>query len=113
MSFYELKRLSDNLFQVHLDEGHVLYQAHFPSRPILPGSCIAEIVRDAAECLRQKSTHITKAVQLKFIKTISAEIDNDFYLSISFTDSEKTNVKAVLKKDEQVYCKATLILTDK
>ena len=42
------------LYQIHLNAGHIIYQAHFPGEPITPGVCLlqmgVELLSDAVGC---------------------------------------------------------------
>ena len=112
MRFFELHREDEGTFTVTLNESHPIFQAHFPNYPILPGACTEEIIRKAAENALGKPARVTQVKQLKFIQVIALPEDKKFQVSLTLTPKEAdlTLIKAILKNETKIFCKAELIV---
>lgn len=102
-------------FRILLNEEHPIFLAHFPSYPILPGACTAEIIKEAAEMELQTALDILEVRQLKFIQVLSIPENKETLLSLTFKSLEegKQLIKAIIRNETQTFCKAELIATPK
>lgn len=111
-NYFQLKQCQEH-FEIHFDNKHVLFKAHFPSLPIVPGSCITEITRVALETKLSNNYRIRKITSVKFIKPIHPENSDDVQLHfLSINESESgTIVKSVIKDNNTIYCKSDIVFT--
>lgn len=80
-------------YNIHLDAGHFIYQAHFPDEPITPGVCIIQIAKELLEEHLGIGLEIQKVKNVKFLNVISPlATPNVTYVfeKIMPDDSEKT-----------------------
>jgi 3-hydroxyacyl-[acyl-carrier-protein] dehydratase len=56
--------------RVSLDPGHVIYKGHFPGRPVVPGVCEIQMVRETLEKVLGVKTRLASADQVKFLRHI-------------------------------------------
>ena len=49
----------------------MIFQAHFPDLPILPGACLVQMSKEYIEQKRQQKIQITLFKNLKFLRTIN------------------------------------------
>lgn len=65
----EMPQEASFLLRLHPD--HVIYQAHFPGKPITPGVCIVQVGKELLEELMGCSLEITKVKNVKFLSVVS------------------------------------------
>ena len=58
-------------YDLLLNAGHTIYQAHFPNEPITPGVCILQIIRELLEEHTGKQYEITKVKNVKYLSILS------------------------------------------
>ena len=58
-------------YDLLLNAGHTIYQAHFPNEPITPGVCILQILRELLEEHTGKQYEITKVKNVKYLSILS------------------------------------------
>jgi 3-hydroxyacyl-[acyl-carrier-protein] dehydratase len=111
-TYFQLKQCQEH-FEITFDDKHVLFEAHFPSLPIVPGSCITEITRVALETKLSNKYRIRKITSVKFIKPIHPENCDGLELHfLSVDESESgTTVKSVIKDNNMIYCKSDIVFT--
>lgn len=59
------------VFDLNLNAGCIIYQAHFPGMPITPGVCIIGIASELLGILLGRQPQLVEVVNAKFIATIS------------------------------------------
>lgn len=92
----------------------IIYNAHFPDRPITPGVCVIQIAAEVlgrllgCECLLQGVTNA------KFLHIISPQ--NTTHVSFVFSglaccddQTIKTNVSVISVSDKRVYAKMSIL----
>ncbi|MHA4810362.1 ApeI family dehydratase [Flavitalea flava] len=62
----------NNSFNVKLEFNprHKVFDGHFPGRPVVPGACLLQMVKEITETLTGKEWNLTLAEQLKFMVPI-------------------------------------------
>jgi len=55
---------------VMLDAFHPIFQGHFPGRPVLPGVCMLQMVKQVAEIYIGKKISLKSAQHLKFLSVV-------------------------------------------
>jgi len=68
---------------------HDVFKGHFPSKPVVPGVLLMQMVKESFENFVQKETHITGA-DLKFINPVTPESVKDLMLETTFSESDNT-----------------------
>jgi 3-hydroxyacyl-[acyl-carrier-protein] dehydratase len=102
--------IQDNkiIFEVSLNANHSIYQGHFPNRPIVPGVCTLQMVRELLEVhLNKKLTFITSK-NVKFNGMIDPNITPNITFEILILPTEldqQVNVKVKVFYQEVVFCK--------
>lgn len=73
-SFYHIEQseptASGIRYTVALHPDHVIYQAHFPGKPITPGVCIIQIARELLSLFRGEALEISILHNVKFLSVI-------------------------------------------
>ena len=75
-SFFNIVSENDDSSQCHvvsvkLNPEHVIFQAHFPGKPVTPGVCIIAMVTEALEQWKQRKLNLTLVKNLKFVAVVS------------------------------------------
>ena len=72
---------------LELDKEHAIFNGHFPGRPVLPGACMLQMVKEVLETELGRSFMLTKAVQMKFLELIDPRVNNVVELMINYTNT--------------------------
>lgn len=75
-SFFNIVSANDDSAQCHvvsikLNPEHVIYQAHFPGKPVTPGVCIIAMVTEVLEQWKQRKLKLSVVKNLKFVGIVS------------------------------------------
>lgn len=60
-----------DVFRIRLDEGNVIYKAHFPNNPITPGVVIVDIACRLLGKLTNRQLEISEVKNAKFLNVLS------------------------------------------
>jgi 3-hydroxyacyl-[acyl-carrier-protein] dehydratase len=58
---------------VDINWSHYIFNGHFPGRPVFPGVCMMQMVKEALETHFGKELKLTKAADLKFLVMIQPQ----------------------------------------
>lgn len=102
-SLYFVEELAPTLGHaiIKLNPEDVIFKAHFPGNPILPGVCIAAIAAEVFSALASlPAVKVTEIRNAKFIAVIdpreNLRLRIDFGTPIGQSSSEARNIKAVV-----------------
>ena len=112
-SFFHLRK-TENAYSFVLDPKHPLFAAHFPTYPILPGSCLADIVVKAVENSLEKRMRVSNVAMMKFISPIFPDETVEYNLTLKMTETEgQWTVNATVTSEGKNHCKAKLIFVER
>ena len=99
-------------FQIRLNADSVIFKAHFPGEPIMPGACIVQMVQELFSVLAKREVEIAKIVNLKFLSVIKPDevLDLDVAIKIKKEEDQQVHINADIVKDEITYTKMSLLL---
>ena len=99
-------------FQIRLNADSVIFKAHFPGEPIMPGACIVQMVQELFSVWTKREVEIAKIVNLKFLSVIKPdeELDLDIAIKIKKEEDQQVHINADIVKDETTYTKMSLLL---
>ena len=99
--FFEVQEQSGNSLkcQLRYDAAHSIFQGHFPGKPIVPGVCSVEIIRELMELALQKAIILRKSSNIKFLRLLTPEDRPVADLNWKEENGELL-VQAVMKVDE-------------
>lgn len=102
-------------YQVSLIPDSLIFKAHFPGQPIMPGACIVQMVEELFEMWTGLEVEIYKINNLKFLSVVSPEIltNLEVILDVKEQTVEKTHLKADVIARDVVYTRMSLILSKK
>jgi 3-hydroxyacyl-[acyl-carrier-protein] dehydratase len=81
-----------------INKSSEIFKGHFPDRPIVPGACMLQIVKEVVEITLGSTLMLKKANHLKFISMIEPATTDFIQLDISYKiiDENTINVSARL-----------------
>lgn len=113
--------LQGNLFDIHILEsagfeitadlvinaGHNIFEGHFPGRPLVPGVCMMQMVKEIMELVTGKKTDLIKAHEMKFLAIIDPGQSNTIRATLRYSMEANGNmsVMATLYKDALIHFK--------
>lgn len=58
------------ILELTLQDRHPVFEGHFPGRPVVPGACLLQLVKEIMQVIAGYELQLIKAHQLKFITLI-------------------------------------------
>ncbi|WP_459209523.1 3-hydroxyacyl-ACP dehydratase [Aquimarina rhabdastrellae] len=91
---------------IKLNPENDVFKGHFPNKPITPGVCMLQIIKELTEERLQTSLLMTKASNVKFMAVINPEETPILTIKNEFTDKEDSiKVKNVCSYGDTVALK--------
>lgn len=92
--------------QIKLNPKHEIFKGHFPGKPIMPGVCMIQIIKELTERSLGKDLFLSIASNVKFMAIINPETDPSLIINIVFTELEDmVKIKSTTTFDETVALK--------
>lgn len=106
--FIELKtQQEDNIAAtISLNPEHEIFKGHFPGKPVVPGVCMIQIVKELLEEHSGEPLLFTKGNQIKFLQLLIPQKDELIDVNIQWkTIDEGLQTTADFKKEGNVILK--------
>lgn len=92
---------------VMLNDQHRIYKGHFPSRPVTPGVCTFQMVK---ECAQRITGHMLQTIDIascKFTGMILPTSDRriDIHLSLKPSEGRSCACRAEVRTDKEIFMK--------
>jgi len=100
-------------FEVKLNKNHQIFEGHFPSQPIAPGVCLAQMVKELAETQLNEKLKMVSARNMKFMAILNPTENEKVTVEVKISPNESFfDVRASCFTEEKVFFKidATYIL---
>ena len=114
--FFTIKKVvrmdAEATYRVVLNSGHPIFQAHFAGNPVMPGACIAQMIKELSEDCLSERFFISVVKNMKFLKVISPVENPEVSVQMAYTtqDDGRISVSTVIRDGEYVFSKAILVL---
>ncbi|MCM4170022.1 3-hydroxyacyl-ACP dehydratase [Arenibacter sp. TNZ] len=72
--------------QIKLNPKHEIFKGHFPGKPIMPGVCMIQIIKELTERSLGKDLFLSIASNVKFMAIINPETDPTLIIDINLTE---------------------------
>lgn len=96
---------------VNINKDHPILKGHFPGRPVVPGVCMMQIVKELLEMQLQKTLQIREAENMKFLSVIDPDQDPEINVAINYSiESEIIPINATMFSGEVVFFKLKAVL---
>ena len=115
-SFFKIKEVesaeTEATYRVVLNSGHPIFMAHFAGNPVMPGACIAQMIKELSEDFLLAKFFIGIVKDMKFLKVISPDENPEVSVQMVFTtqDDGDVFVSAFIRDGESIFSKAVLVL---
>ncbi len=84
-----LEHHSDKIFaKVILDPDHAIFKGHYSGKPVLPGACMLQIVRDTLEAALNRQVVLKQAPQMKFLLMVDPRQNSELAINLNIKDVE-------------------------
>jgi 3-hydroxyacyl-[acyl-carrier-protein] dehydratase len=74
--------------RIRIDPGHEIFKGHFPGRPVMPGVCMIQIVKELTERALEKELFLSVASNVKFMAIINPETDPELVLELTISGED-------------------------
>jgi 3-hydroxyacyl-[acyl-carrier-protein] dehydratase len=69
---------------LRINWGHPIFEGYFPGRPVVPGGCLLQIVKELLSLAVDSEVRLTRADQVKFISMISPDLDETVWINLTW-----------------------------
>jgi len=108
---YTIIGRSDNGIRVRLLADSAIFKAHFPGNPVMPGVCQVGMVGELLEGMTGEGLSLSEIKDLKFMEALKPDPAPE--CTVVFDKMETVDdrlvVKGLVKSEERVYTKFSLI----
>ena len=94
------------LFDVILLPECSVYEGHFPDRPVAPGVCNIQMIKECVERITGKQLLLEYMAQCKFVNLITPQQQQEWQVRIEIVENQvdkPVKVIAVISRDETEY----------
>lgn len=88
---------------LHINPAHPVFEGHFPGRPVVPGVCMLQLIKEVAETAVNRNLLLKQASQVKYLQVLVPEYRQSVLLHIEWKQDMAFN--ATLKEGEQTIMK--------
>lgn len=74
--------------RIRIDPGHEIFKGHFPGKPVMPGVCMIQIVKELTERALEKELFLSVASNVKFMAIINPETDPELVLELTISGED-------------------------
>ncbi|MBR4136369.1 MAG: beta-hydroxyacyl-ACP dehydratase [Bacteroidales bacterium] len=108
---YTVLETTDNTVCVRLKPESVIFQAHFPDNPIMPGVCIVGMVEELVERMKGCRLTLSEARNVKYLAVLKPDANQDVIVCFDKVEEDgiRLRTNGVVMADEKVYTKFSLI----
>lgn len=71
--------------QIRIDPEHAIFKGHFPGKPVMPGVCMIQIIKELTERALDKELFLSVASNVKFMAIINPETDPELVLDLAIS----------------------------
>jgi 3-hydroxyacyl-[acyl-carrier-protein] dehydratase len=91
---------------IKLSVNHQIFEGHFPNKPITPGVCLMQIVKEILMKKTQKSLLMVESSNIKFLNPVNPYENETVIISINHsTTSTHIVVGVTIYRDTNIFCK--------
>ena len=72
--------------QIKLNPKHEIFKGHFPGKPIMPGVCMIQIIKELTEKSLGHDLFLSVATNVKFMAIINPETDPILLIDINLSE---------------------------
>ncbi|MEO8582172.1 MAG: hypothetical protein ABI415_00170 [Flavitalea sp.] len=80
-----------------INDSHKIFEGHFPGRPVVPGVCMMQMLKELLEHVIEKETRLLKAYFMKFLAIINPTENTPIQVELSYTYNEKDEIIVIAR----------------
>jgi 3-hydroxyacyl-[acyl-carrier-protein] dehydratase len=90
-----------------INKDHRIFNGHFPGRPVVPGVCMMQMVKEIIETITGKKSDLIMTYEMKFVAIINPSKNNLISAALKYTieEGDKINAAATFFKDDLIHFK--------
>ncbi len=69
---------------LRINWNHPIFEGHFPGRPMVPGACLLQLVKELMSMAINSEVRLIRAYQVKFISMISPDMDETMWMNLTW-----------------------------
>ena len=73
---------------IRIDPEHEIFKGHFPGKPVMPGVCMIQIIKELTERALGKELFLSVASNVKFMAIINPETDPELLLELAISGED-------------------------
>lgn len=97
-----------HLIEISIHPEHPIFDGHFPGRPVTPGVCMLQIIKNITEDLLQTKLRMRSAKNIRFYAIIDPFVHPVLTLELAVQETESIQIKANCSFEETVALKMDL-----
>lgn len=74
--------------KIRIDPGHGIFKGHFPGKPVMPGVCMIQIIKELTEHALGRELFLSVASNVKFMAIINPETNPELVLELAISEED-------------------------
>ncbi|HEV8512352.1 MAG TPA: hydroxymyristoyl-ACP dehydratase [Cyclobacteriaceae bacterium] len=96
-----------------IDKSHTIFKGHFPDMPVVPGVCMAQMIKEIVQLQFGKSFFISSASNMKFLSVLNPEENSEINADILVASNHNAlEIEGKLFSGSVIFFKMKALLTD-
>jgi 3-hydroxyacyl-[acyl-carrier-protein] dehydratase len=96
------------LMEIRIHPDHPIFNGHFPGRPVTPGVCMLQIIKNITEDLLQAKLRMRSAKNIRFYAIIDPSVHPMLTLELAVQETETIQIKVNCSFDDTLALKMEL-----
>jgi 3-hydroxyacyl-[acyl-carrier-protein] dehydratase len=94
---------------------HEIFEGHFPGKPVVPGVCMLQIIKDILKNIYKKDFTMKQASQLKFLAVVNPNENKTLTVNLTVLkqDAAGITVSGSFNRDQLVFMKYKIIVAER
>ncbi len=103
----------NHIFDIALNTEHDVYKGHFPERPITPGVCNIQMIKECAEVLVGKSLTLTQIDKCRLTAMVTPNGSPNLKVKVQISEANPLKINASIFFEDTIYMTLTGSLESK
>lgn len=96
-----------------IDKSHSIFKGHFPDMPVVPGVCMAQIIKEIVQLQFDKSYFISFASNMKFLSVLNPEKNGEINADVQVvSNNTAVEIDGKLFFGDIIFFKMKAVLTE-
>jgi len=118
MDFYQIesKHTQDDgsvVYNIKLNAQHNVYNGHFPERPITPGVCNIQMIKELAEDVQGRLLTLSEIDRCRLTSMVTPDGSPDLCVKIQTSPDDNSKINATIFYGDTTYMTLSGVVTDR